>query len=52
MQMQEKKIALAFLLLVSIAAGAQEESLRSYGNDDGLGNLAVRQLYKDHLGFL
>jgi ligand-binding sensor domain-containing protein len=50
--MQEKKIALAFLLLVSIAAGAQEDSLRSYGNNDGLANLAVRQLYKDHLGFL
>ena len=50
--MQEKNIALAFLVLVSIGAGAQEDSLRSYGNNDGLANLAVRQLYKDHLGFI
>ena len=33
-------------------AGAQEYSLRTYGNAEGLANLAVRRIYQDHLGFL
>ncbi len=44
--------AIALLLLVCIAAGAQEYSLRTYGNNEGLTNLAVRRIYQDHLGFL
>jgi diguanylate cyclase (GGDEF)-like protein len=44
--------AWVFLLLVSSAAGAQEYSLRTYGNTEGLADLAVRQIYQDHIGFL
>src|ERR1035441_5447621 len=31
---------------------AQEYSFRTFGNADGLGNLAVRQIYQDHVGFI
>ena len=31
---------------------AQEYSFRTFGNADGLGNLAVRQIYQDQVGFL
>jgi diguanylate cyclase (GGDEF)-like protein len=47
-----KKNALALLLLAASLAGAQEYSLRTYGNTEGLANLAVRRIYQDHLGFL
>jgi ligand-binding sensor domain-containing protein len=47
-----RKNALVILFLVSSTAWAQEYSLRSYGNTEGLANLAVRQIYQDHIGFL
>ena len=44
--------ALAFLLLVSGPICAQEYSFRTYGNAEGLNNLAVRQVYQDRGGFI
>ena len=43
---------LAFLLLAGSALSAQEYSFRSYGNAEGLTNLAVQQIYQDHVGFI
>jgi len=43
------------VLLLLLAAGtlhAQEYSFRSFGNSDGLDNLAVRQIYEDRAGFI
>jgi diguanylate cyclase (GGDEF)-like protein len=42
----------AFLLLTSGALFAQEYSFRTFGNAEGLGNLAVRQIYQDQVGFI
>jgi len=44
--------ALPLLLLLSAGVCAQEYSLRTFGNADGLNNLAVRQVYQDRLGFV
>ena len=44
--------ALAFLLLVAGSVCAQEYSFRTFGNADGLNNLAVRQIYQDRAGFI
>jgi len=44
--------ALALLLLIAGRAWAQEYSFRTFGNADGLNNLAVRQIYQDRSGFL
>lgn len=38
--------------LTSGSLWAQEFSFRSFGNAEGLSNLAVRQLYEDHAGFI
>ncbi len=43
---------LAFLLLTAACLCAQEYSFRTFGNADGLNNLAVRQIYQDHAGFI
>jgi diguanylate cyclase (GGDEF)-like protein len=43
---------LALLLLAGAALCAQEYSFRSFGNAEGLSNLAVRRLYQDRVGFL
>jgi diguanylate cyclase (GGDEF)-like protein len=42
----------AFLLLTTGTLFAQEYSFRTFGNADGLGNLAVRQIYQDQVGFI
>jgi diguanylate cyclase (GGDEF)-like protein len=44
--------ALVFLLLTAACAFAQEYSFRTFGNADGLNNLAIRQIYEDRAGFL
>jgi diguanylate cyclase (GGDEF)-like protein len=44
--------ALASLLLTAGALCAQEYSFRTFGNAEGLDNLAVRQIYQDRAGFL
>jgi diguanylate cyclase (GGDEF)-like protein len=44
--------ALTFLLLVAGSLRAQEYSFRTFGNSDGLNNLAVRQIYQDRAGFI
>jgi len=44
--------ALAFLLLTAASVCAQEYSFRTFGNADGLNNLAVRQIYQDRAGFI
>ncbi|MGA7295588.1 MAG: EAL domain-containing protein [Terriglobales bacterium] len=44
--------ALAFLVLASGCLCAQEYSFRTFGNADGLNNLAVRQIYEDRAGFI
>jgi ligand-binding sensor domain-containing protein len=44
--------AFAFLLLVSGVLCAQEYSFRTFGNAEGLNNLAVRQVYQDRGGFI
>ena len=43
---------LVCLLLTSVGVWAQEYSFRSYGNSEGLSNLAVRQIYQDRVGFI
>jgi len=43
---------LAVLLLTAGALCAQEYSFRTFGNADGLANLAVRQIYQDREGFV
>jgi len=43
---------LTFLLLFGSLCGAQEYRFHEFGNADGLSNLAVRQVYQDHVGFL
>jgi diguanylate cyclase (GGDEF)-like protein len=43
---------LAFLLLMAGTLPAQEYSFRTFGNAEGLANLAVRQIYQDRGGFL
>ncbi len=52
--MNRKAIAVAFTLL-TLAGGtvrAQEYSFRSFGDSEGLTNLAIRRLYQDRTGFL
>ncbi len=44
--------ALAFLLLLTGPICAQEYSFRTFGNAEGLNNLAVRQIYQDRGGFI
>jgi diguanylate cyclase (GGDEF)-like protein len=44
--------ALGFLLLASGVLCAQEYSFRTFGNAEGLNNLAVRQVYQDRGGFI
>ena len=44
--------AFGFLLLVSGILCAQEYSFRTFGNAEGLNNLAVRQVYQDRGGFI
>jgi diguanylate cyclase (GGDEF)-like protein len=44
--------ALSFLLLMAGVLSAQEYSFRTFGNADGLANLAVRQIYQDREGFI
>jgi diguanylate cyclase (GGDEF)-like protein len=44
--------ALVCLVLTSGRVCAQEYSFRSYGNSEGLSNLAVRQVYQDRVGFI
>jgi diguanylate cyclase (GGDEF)-like protein len=44
--------AFTLLLLTAGTLCAQEYSFRSFGNAEGLNNLAVRQIYQDHIGFL
>jgi len=44
--------ALALLLLMAASVCAQEYSFRTFGNADGLNNLAVRQIYQDRAGFI
>ncbi len=43
--------ALTFLLLAGTLC-AQEYSFRTFGNAEGLNNLAVRQIYQDRAGFI
>jgi len=43
---------LTLLLVTAGALRAQEYSFRTFGNADGLTNLAVRQIYQDPAGFL
>lgn len=45
----------AFAMLALVCAGlcyAQEYSFRTYGNNEGLTNLAIRSIYQDRVGFL
>ena len=44
--------SLAFLLLMAGVLSAQEYSFRTFGNAEGLANLAVRQIYQDRGGFI
>jgi diguanylate cyclase (GGDEF)-like protein len=43
---------LSLLLLMSSALYAQEYSFRTFGNAEGLNNLAVREIYQDRAGFI
>ena len=43
---------LVFLVCSSAALFAQEYNFRVFGNAEGLNNLAVRQIYQDHVGFI
>ncbi len=50
---QKVKVWLAAcVLLASDVVCAQEYSFQYFGNQDGLGNLAVRSIYQDRVGFL
>ena len=40
------------LVLTSCALCAQEYNFRNFGINEGLSNLAVRQIYQDHVGFI
>jgi len=42
----------ALLIFASSILSAQEYSFRTFGNAEGLGNLAVRQIYQDRAGFI
>jgi diguanylate cyclase (GGDEF)-like protein len=42
----------ACLLLLVASCAAQEYSFRTFGNAEGLNNLAVRQIYQDRAGFI
>jgi hypothetical protein len=42
----------ALLLLRSVILCAQEYNFRNFGVSEGLGNLAVRQIYQDRVGFI
>ena len=42
----------AFLVLTTGALFAQEYNFRTFGNAEGLNNLAVRQIYQDQVGFI
>jgi diguanylate cyclase (GGDEF)-like protein len=44
--------SLALLWLMAGVLSAQEYSFRSFGNAEGLANLAVRQIYQDRGGFI
>ena len=44
--------ALVFLVLAAWPLCAQEYSFRTFGNAEGLNNLAVRQIYQDRAGFI
>lgn len=44
--------AVATLMLFGCLCGAQEYRFREFGDAEGLSNLAVRQIYLDHVGFL
>ncbi len=44
--------ALALLLVLTAPLCAQEYSFRTFGNAEGLNNLAVRQIYQDRAGFI
>lgn len=43
---------LSLVILTSAAVCAQEYSFRTFGNSEGLTNLAVRQIYQDRVGFI
>ncbi len=43
---------LAFLVLTCAVLPAQEYNFRYFGVAEGLNNLAVRQIYQDHVGFI
>jgi diguanylate cyclase (GGDEF)-like protein len=45
-------LSLVLVLLTTASMCAQEYSFRSFGNAEGLTNLAVRQIYQDRVGFL
>jgi len=42
----------ALLVLMPGALCAQEYNFRTFGTAEGLNNLAVRQIYQDHVGFI
>lgn len=44
--------AATLLLLTLGSMSAQEYSFRTFGNNEGLNNLAVRQIYQDRVGFI
>ena len=44
--------AIALLVLTPAVLCAQEFSFRTFGNAEGLNNLAVRQIYQDRVGFI
>ena len=44
--------AVVYLLLTAGCVWAQEYSFRTFGNAEGLNNLAVRQIYQDREGFI
>jgi diguanylate cyclase (GGDEF)-like protein len=44
--------SIAIVLFFGSICGAQEYRFREFGNAEGLSNLAVRQVYQDHVGFL
>ena len=51
--MECSRIARALtLLLLAGTVCAQEYSFRTFGNSEGLNNLAVRQIYQDRAGFI
>jgi diguanylate cyclase (GGDEF)-like protein len=49
---KKKDRTMALLLFFGSICSAQEYRFRQFGNAEGLSNLAVRQIYQDHVGFL